>query len=194
MQKYDDFELLKKAAVMSEASELSTDELNRLAELLDMDKMFTNFPEELLHSYRDRYSGQLMQGMRTNRNKKGKVTSYSFIPHAEASRLELYEGLIFFFINPAVRNLATLMVWFCPSDYARMSIRDAAGWSYLSDSLSKVKEWSKFFDVVRDPGELIKPILKTDTSNLVTLDNLIFNSLAKSDLLSNFYLEDFSFV
>ena len=193
-----DMELLKKAGIALNASDFKGAELRRLAELLDMDELFNLFPEKFLRGYRDHFSGQPIQGVQVNRVNSGEATSFSFIPFAEATRVQLYDGLIFSIINPAARNLARIMLWLNTSDYARMSISDAAGWGALSNTLTKVKGWSRYLDIVRNPGAVIAPMLtQADTSNLLALDAMIYSKLPPSlhmDSLDRLYIDNLDLV
>ena len=192
----NDLSLLRKATGVRNAEELSFSELETLANLLDVDRLFINYSEEELRLYRDSLSGQPIQGVKVNRDKHGKVLSFSFIPHREATRVQLYEGLIFSFINPAARNLASILACLMPSDYARMSIRDVVAWGYLADSLMKVKDWSRHFDIVRNPGEILYPMRINDTSNLLALDTVFFSNLSmiNDKSLDRLIFEDLSFI
>lgn len=189
----NDIELLIKASKVKEASDLTSSELNQLAKLLDMDELFNNFPEDSIRKHRDNYSGQHIQGIQANRV-SSEVTSFSFIPYTEATRAQVYEGFIFSIINPAARNLTKILYWLNTSDYARMSIADVAGWGYLSETLTKVKDWSRHLEIVRNPGAVIAPMLNTtDTSNLLALDALIFSKIQspfKLDILDRSYYEN----
>lgn len=192
----DNISLLNKASMIKTADELSASEIEGLATLLDVDNMFTTYSEKELRSYRNPLSGQPIQGMTVNRDKHGKVLSFSFIPHKEATRVQLYEGLIFSFINPAARTLASILAWLKPSDYAKMSIRDIAAWGYVADSLVKVKDWSRHIDIVRNPGEILYPMHINDTSNLLALDAVFFSNLSmiNDKSLDRLVFEDLSFI
>lgn len=192
----DSISLLNKASMIKAADELSASEIEGLAALLDVDDMFTTYSENELRSYRDPLSGQPIQGMEVNRDKHGKVLSFSFIPHKDATRVQLYEGLIFSFINPTARNLASILAWLKPSDYAKMSIRDIAAWGYVADSLLKVRDWSRHIDVVRNPGEIFYPMLVKDTSNLLALDAIFFSNLdtINDKSLDRLTFDDLSFI
>lgn len=168
--------LLSKAASINSSDELLGTEVQTLAKLLDVDQLFKNFPEKELRNFRQELSGQPISGMRVNRDSKGNVVSFSFIPHNESRRVELYDGLIFSFINPAARSLASIMAWMSPSSYSRMkSIAEIAAWGYIADSLVKVREWSHHLDIVRNPGEILYPMVVTDTTDLLQLDILVFS-------------------
>lgn len=193
-----DMELLVRAGKTLKASDFSGAELRRLAELLDMDELFKIYPEEFLRSYRDAYSGQPIQGMQVNRTEGGIATSFSFIPFTEATRTQLYDGLIFSIINPAARNLTRIMLWLNTSDYAKMSISDAAGWGNLSKTLIQLKDWSRYLDIVINPGTVIQPLLsQVDTSNLLALDAMIYSKSPASlrmDNLDRLYIDNFELV
>lgn len=183
--------LLSKAAIMQKVEELSASELDLLAQIMDLDSIFENFPEEDLRKYRDKLSGQPIQGRHANRDENGKVVSCSFVPFNEASRAQLYEGLIFFYVNPAARNLTQKLFHMEVSDFAMMSISSAAAWSNLADTLTNVKGWSKYLDVVINPGEVLVPFLGfANTSNLLVLDNLIYNSSIKESY-DKFFVETY---
>jgi len=193
-----DMELLIKAGRALKAADYSGAELLRLSELLNMDELFKTFPEEFLRSYRDARSGQPIQGVQVNRLDDGKATSFSFIPFAEASRMQLYDGFIFAIINPAARNLARIILWLDSSDYKRMSISDVASWGYLFKALTGVKGWSRYLDIVRNPGALVAPIMgHVDTSNLLALDAMIYSKSPASlrmDNLDRLYFDNFELV
>lgn len=174
MVKIDKFELLIKAARAEDASEMSETEVLALAELLWLDDLTKNFSEKEIREYKDRFSGQKIIGMKTNYNAANEVVSFSFIPHEQATLKELYDGLIFLLINPAARNLAKIFFWLMPSDYVKMSIAEVAGWNRLADTVIAVKEWSKYVDIVANPGEVIAPFIggMRDTSNLLVIDSL----------------------
>lgn len=175
MQFKRDMRLLKKAATEKDGLEFSEKELKRLGVLLDLDKLFDNFSEKALRGYKDEYSGQTIYGRKTVKNSKGDIMYVSFIPTDDASRSQIYEGMIFSLINPAVRNLAKILFEFQPSDYARMPFAKAAAWATLSSVLTSVKSWSKYIDIVISPGAMISPMLGYhDTSNLLMIDSLIF--------------------
>ncbi len=172
-----DMSLLRKAAKENKAEEYSEKELKRLATLLNLDKLFDNFSEKALRGYRDELSGQPLTGREIVRNRDGEVMFISYIPMREASRSQLYEGMIFSEINPAVRNLAKILFELQPSDYARMPYSMAAAWANLSGILTSVKEWARYIDIVVSPGAMISPMMgyhDTDTTNLLMLDALIF--------------------
>lgn len=177
----EDMELLIKASKTTKPGDFIGSELMRLSRLLDMDALFDNFPEIFLREYRDSYSGQHIQGMQVNRSASSEITSFTFIPHHEATRAQVYEGFIFSIINPAARNMTRILYWLNASDYARMSIADAAGWGYLSNALAEIGKWSRYLEIVCHPGAVIAPMPNVaDTSNLLALDSLIFSRVAES--------------
>lgn len=189
----DKIKLLTKAALTNSSTEFTSDEVCALAKLLDVDQLFTNFPEKELRSFRQELSGQPILGMKINRDLKGNVISFSFIPHNESKRVELYDGLIFSFINPAAKSLASILAWMTPSKYSKMrSISEIAAWGYIAKSLLKVREWSRYLDVVRNPGEILYPMTMADTSNLLQLDALFFSksSILMEDSLDKLAIED----
>ena len=169
------FELLLKAARAQNAEDFTATELRELAVLLDVDCLFDNFSEQELRVYRDELSGQPLQGMKSNRDADNSVSSFSFIPGDKATRSQLYEGLIFSFINPAARNLCHILFWLQPSDFAKMKIGEVAGWGSLADVLTRVKDWSSHLEVVNNPGAIIFPFSGTDTTDLLVLDQLFYN-------------------
>ena len=171
-------ELLEKVSRIKCSTDIKSSELETLVDLLNLDELFENFPEADLRSYRNALSGQPITGMTINRNNVGEVMSFSFVPHAYATRAQLYEGLIFSIINPAARNLTQVLKWLDLSDYARMGISTAASWGSLADTIVKVKDWAKYLDIVRNPGEVFAPPFSGQaTSNLLALDALIFNNI-----------------
>ncbi|MBR3263806.1 hypothetical protein IKF94_01035 [Candidatus Saccharibacteria bacterium] len=169
--------LLRKAAVAKTVKEFSYSQIRLLTVVLNLDKMFDNFPEEILRNYRDDYSGQPIQGRQAKRDEDGNILSCSFIPSEDATRAQLYEGFIFFIVNPAASNLAKMLFWLNVSDYAKMQIRVVAAWTDVFDALYELKKWSSYLDAVINPGELISPMLGlVNTTNLVRLDQVFFNS------------------
>lgn len=177
MQAIKDIKLLVKTARAKDPSEFSESDLKRLSILLDLDKLFENFSEKALRSYRDECSGQPIFGRQTVRDKDGEIMYFSSIPTQDATRSQLYEGMIFSTINPAVRNLAKILFDFQPSDYAKMTYSKAVAWATLSTVLTNVKAWAKYIDVVISPGVIISPMMGcNDTTNLAMLDYLIFSN------------------
>lgn len=172
-----DMSLLKKAAREKKSQEFSEKELKRLSTLLDLDKLFSNFSEKELRNYRDELSGQTIYGREIVKNSEGEMMYVSYIPTSDASRSQLYEGMIFSLVNPAVRNLAKILFELQPSDYARMPYCVAAAWAALSSVLTSVKAWAGYIDVVVSPGVMISPMMGChDTTNLLVLDALIFGN------------------
>lgn len=176
--------LLVKAAHVTEAADLNDQEMMQIATLLDMDSLFKNFSEEDIRNYRDQFSGQPLQGMKTNKDSLGNVTSFSFIPPEEATRMQMYEGLIFSLINPAARNMCRILYWLQPSDFVKMPIGSAAAWGVLVKVLTSVKEWSAHLEIVNNPGAIIMPF-GVSSSNLLVLDSIFFNSTPKYEPITH---------
>ena len=163
-----DLQLLKKAAREKNSREYSESELRRLATLLDLERLFENFSEKELRVYKDEYSGQSLYGRKSIKNGDGEMMYVSFIPNEEATRSQLFDSLIFSYINPAVINLGRLLFSLQPSDYASMHYTSAIAWARLSDVLTEVKAWSDYIDTVVSPGAMISPMMGYhDASNLL---------------------------
>lgn len=194
MQFISDMQLLRKAAREKNSREYSKNELKRLAILLDLEKLFENFSEKDLRAYRDEYSGQSIFGRKFVKNSEGETMFVSFIPTDKSSRCQLYEGMIFSIINPAVRNLAKILFEFQPSDYAKMSYALAIAWASLSEVLTAVKAWAEYIDIVVSPGAIISPMMGYhDTSNLMMINNLIFSTKLDLDTEMSKLFGEFEF-
>ena len=173
-------ELLRKAASVVNPTDLNSDELDELAKLLKIDDLLSNFTEAGIRSFKNDLSGQPLFGVATHKV-DGTVISYSFIPPENASRGEMYDGLLYFIISPAARNLARRMFSFSVSDFATMRISEISAWGSLADTLSSVRDWSKYLDLVMSPGEILRPIS-------VEYDFLAFSKI-KSELYSPSYID-----